>query len=178
MRRETCRRISTSRISGPGRFVGSVGVFLLPFASRTVDCKLLTVGSDNVAKSGRPQAAIDSTAMAADTPKTLSFRGKTDNLNFLPDLKRLFRTKLPALQLANEQRSLYGLRYHDHERYRCVLIAHPNNCSSLTILQQTLCQQDSQTSFLPQSYTWKRSRVQKASRRPSGQNTGWTVRRL
>ncbi|KAI0307536.1 hypothetical protein B0F90DRAFT_1914477 [Multifurca ochricompacta] len=32
-----------------------------------------------------------------DSPKTLSFR---------------------ALQLANEQRTLYGLRYHDHERYR------------------------------------------------------------
>ncbi|KAI0286735.1 hypothetical protein BGY98DRAFT_1086767 [Russula aff. rugulosa BPL654] len=34
---------------------------------------------------------------ATDAPKTLSFR---------------------ALQLVNEQRSLYGLRYHDHERYR------------------------------------------------------------
>ena len=58
--------------------------------------------------------------MAADAPKTLSFRGKDEQLDFLPDLNRLFRTTLPALQLVNEQRSLYGLRYHDHERYRCV----------------------------------------------------------
>lgn len=40
-------------------------------------CKLLTWGSDvDVAKVGPGQAAIDSTAMAADAPKTLSFRGK------------------------------------------------------------------------------------------------------
>jgi hypothetical protein len=58
--------------------------------------------------------------MAADAPKTLSFRGKDGQLNFLPDLNRLFRTTLSALQLVNEQRSLYGLRYHDHERYRSV----------------------------------------------------------
>jgi hypothetical protein len=33
--------------------------------------------------------------------------------------KIISNERVVALQLANEQRSLYGLRYHDHERYRC-----------------------------------------------------------
>jgi hypothetical protein len=40
---------------------------------------------------------------------------------------------LLALQLANEQRSAYGLRYSDHARYRCV----PQHMSSLNLLIYT-----------------------------------------
>ena len=46
------------------------------------------------------------------------------------------------------------------------------------LLQQTLCQQDAPTTLFSESYTWTRSRVQETTRRSSGQNTRWTVRRL
>jgi hypothetical protein len=41
------------------------------------------------------KSAIDSTAMAvaADAPKPLSFRGKTDKVDFLPDLNVFFARK-------------------------------------------------------------------------------------
>jgi len=44
--------------------------------------------------------------------------------------------------------------------------------------QQTLREQDSQTSFDSKSHTWERTRVQETTCRPSGQDTGRTVRRL
>jgi len=52
----------------------------------------------------------------SDPQNALSFRGKSVNLFVIRRSLRYHQ----ALQLANEQRTLYGLRYHDHERYRCV----------------------------------------------------------
>jgi hypothetical protein len=81
----TCRRISTSVTFGPRHSAGSVGVFLLPLGRghcrSRVEHTVVIVGND-VFKSARLelQSTAIMAAAAADTPKTLSFRGKTDHV--------------------------------------------------------------------------------------------------
>ncbi len=119
MWRETYRRISTSKTFGPGHFVGLEGEFLLPFClGHRVDKVTANVGSD-VADSGRLKSCN-----RPPWPPTFRKHSRSEvrpTTRLSPD----FSNKLAALQLVNEQRSLYGLRYHDHERYRCACMIAP-----------------------------------------------------
>ncbi len=53
-----------------------------------------------------------------DSPRPLSFRGEGAPISLNREKCHIYITV--ALELVNEQRSRYGLRYHDHERYRFV----------------------------------------------------------
>lgn len=80
----------------------------------------------------------------------------------------------PALQLANEHRNAYGLRYNDFQRYRYVW----PSCQisfSLSSTQEALCQSYSSTSLHFEDDPWEGQELPEATSIDDRSSEGWAV---
>ena len=81
-----------------------------------------------------------------------------------------------ALQLANEQRSAYGLRYNDFTRYRYDFIVNWTTINYAEIkIQKTLCQSYTSSEVNFEDHSWQRKGFQKTTADQRSGSWGWTV---